>query len=98
MILLTLGGMVLIGDRANIGPGGTNQMLGLLAVMVATAAWGVDNTSSRTVAGRDPGQVVMFKGALGAVATMLMALFSASRCRTFFPHWLCSRWARPATG
>ena len=74
MILLTLGGMVLIGDRANIGPGGTNQMLGLLAVMVATAAWGVDNTSSRTVAGRDPGQVVMFKGALGAVATMLMAV------------------------
>ena len=74
MILLTLGGMVLVVDRANVGPGGTSQMLGLLAVMVATAAWGVDNTLSRTVADRDPGQVVMFKGALGSVATTLMAV------------------------
>ncbi len=74
MVLLTLGGMVLVVDRANVGPGGTSQMLGLLAVMVATAAWGVDNTLSRTVADRDPGQVVMFKGALGAVATTLMAV------------------------
>ena len=74
MTLLTLGGMVLVIDRANVGPEGTSQMLGLLAVMVATAAWGVDNTLSRTVADRDPGQVVMFKGALGAVATTVMAL------------------------
>ena len=74
MILLTLGGMVLVVDRASAGPGGTGQMLGLLAVMAATAAWGVDNTLSRTVANRDPGHVVMFKGALGAVATSLMAV------------------------
>ena len=74
MVLLTLGGMVLVVDRANVGPGGPSQMFGLLAVMVATAAWGVDNTLSRTVADRDPGQVVMFKGALGAVATSLMAV------------------------
>ncbi len=74
MILLTVGGMVLVIDRASVGPGGTSQMLGLLAVLAATAAWGVDNTLSRTVADRDPGQVVMFKGALGAVATSLMAV------------------------
>ena len=74
MILLTLGGMVLVVDRANVGPGGASQMLGLLAVMAATAAWGVDNTLSRTVADRDPGQVVMFKGVLGALATTLMAI------------------------
>lgn len=74
MILLTLGGMVLVVDRANVGPGGASQILGLLAVMAATAAWGVDNALSRTVADRDPGQVVMFKGALGAVATTLMAV------------------------
>src|SRR5205814_4539055 len=74
MALLTLGGMVLVLDRAESG---ANQMLGLVAVMVATAAWGVDNTLSRTVADRDPGQVVMFKGALGALATTLLAvLFS----------------------
>ena len=74
MILLTLGGMVLVVDRANVGRGGASQILGLLAVMAATAAWGVDNALSRTVADRDPGQVVMFKGALGAVATTLMAV------------------------
>ena len=71
MVLLTLGGMVLVVDRAE---GGASQMLGLLAVLVATAAWGVDNTLSRSVADRDPGQVVMFKGALGAVATTLIAV------------------------
>lgn len=71
MLLLTLGGMVLVIDRAE---GGANQMLGLLAVMVATAAWGVDNTLSRAVADRDPGQVVMYKGALGASATALIAI------------------------
>ncbi len=73
MALLTLGGMALVLDRANDGSGGAGQMLGLLAVMAATAAWGVDNTLSRAVAGRDPGQVVMFKGALGAAATTLVA-------------------------
>ena len=70
MTLLTLGGMALVLDRADAG---ATPMLGLLAVMLATAAWGVDNTLSRAVAGRDPGQVVMYKGALGALATALLA-------------------------
>ena len=71
MALLTLGGMLLVFDRAASGGGAT---LGLLAVTVATAAWGVDNTLSRALAERDPGQVVMFKGALGALATTVLAL------------------------
>ena len=70
MALLTLGGMVLVLDRADSGSG---QMLGLLAVMAATAAWGVDNTLSRALADRDPGQVVMLKGALGSIATTMLA-------------------------
>jgi drug/metabolite transporter (DMT)-like permease len=70
MALLTLGGMVLVVDRAGAG---ATQALGLLAVVLATAAWGVDNALSRMVAERDPGQVVMFKGALGAVATTVLA-------------------------
>jgi drug/metabolite transporter (DMT)-like permease len=70
MALLTLGGMALVLDRAESG---ATPMLGLLAVMLATAAWGVDNTLSRAVAERDPGQVVMFKGALGAIATSVLA-------------------------
>ena len=72
MGLLTLGGMALVADRA--ADGGAGQTLGLLAVTVATAAWGVDNALSRSVADRDPGQVVMFKGALGAIATTLIAV------------------------
>jgi len=71
MSLLTLGGMALVLDRAQAGASST---FGLLAVMVATAAWGVDNTLSRGVAERDPGQVVMFTGALGTVATAALAV------------------------
>ncbi len=71
MALLTLGGMLLVLEHA--GSGGS-QLLGLLAVLVATAAWGVDNTLSRAVADRDPGQVVLFKGALGALATSVLAV------------------------
>ena len=85
MILLTLGGMVLVIDRANADASGSSQMLGLLAVMAATAAWGVDNTLSRSVANRDPGQVVMFKGALGAVATSLMAVVLGEPAATPLP-------------
>ena len=73
MTLLTLGGMALVLDRTESG---TTPMLGLLAVMLATASWGVDNTLSRAVAERDPGQVVMFKGALGATATTAVAWVS----------------------
>ena len=38
MLLLTLGGVALVLDRAEFG---ASAMLGLLAVMLATAAWGV---------------------------------------------------------
>ena len=70
MLLLTAGGMTLVIDRAESG---ATPMLGLLAVMLATASWGVDNTLSRAVSERDPGQVVMFEGALGAIATSVLA-------------------------
>lgn len=71
MALLVAGGAVLVLDQ---GHAGGAQMLGLLAVMLATAAWGVDNTLSRALAERDPSQVVMVKGALGASATTAMAV------------------------
>lgn len=77
--LLLLGGVVLVLEQ---GLAGQVQLLGLLAVTVATIAWGVDNTLSRGVADRDPGQVVVVKATLGAVATALMA-------------WL---WGEPAPG
>lgn len=70
MGLLTLGGMALVLDRAGAG---TTAVLGLLAVALATAAWAVDNTLSRAVAERDPGQVVLSKCSLGAIAAGLLA-------------------------
>lgn len=71
MLLLTLGGMVLVVDQ---GMHSGAQALGLVAVLGATAAWGVDNTLSRAVAERDPGQVVLAKSLLGALATAVLAL------------------------
>lgn len=71
MLLLLAGGVVLVVDgRA----GGDAALAGLLAVLVATAAWGADNGLSRAVAERDPGQVVLAKAAIGACASLMLAL------------------------
>ena len=76
MVLLLAGGIVLIVDQ---GQAGGAQLWGLLAVMLATAAWGVDNSLSRGVAERDPSQVVMYKSAIGACATTVLAILSGER-------------------
>ncbi len=71
MLLLLGGGALLALDQAGAS---SAQLAGLFAVLVATAAWGADNTASRALADRDPGQVVMAKSALGASATLALAL------------------------
>lgn len=71
MLLLLAGGVLLILDQG-LASGG--QWLGLLSVLAATAAWGMDNTLSRALAERDPAQVVLTKAALGATATVVLAL------------------------
>jgi drug/metabolite transporter (DMT)-like permease len=71
MLLLLAGGAVLVLDQ---GRGGDAGMWGLLAVLLATAAWGVDNTLSRALAERDPGQVVLAKSVMGAAATAVVAV------------------------
>lgn len=71
MLLLLGGGALLALDQASAGSG---QLAGLLAVLLATAAWGADNTASRPLADRDPGQVVLAKSALGACATLALSL------------------------
>lgn len=71
MGLLLAGGLVLVLDQ---GRSGGAQLWGLLAVSLATAAWGVDNTLSRALAERDPGQVVLAKAVLGAAATTLLSI------------------------
>ncbi len=71
MLFLLGGGVALVLEQ---GLTGETQLSGLLAVLVATAAWGVDNTLSRGVADRDPGHVVLAKASLGVAATLCIAL------------------------
>ena len=71
MLSLLAGAMVLVLDQ---GRGGDARLWGLVAVLLATAAWGADNAMSRPLAERDPGQVVMAKSALGAGATAVLAV------------------------
>jgi drug/metabolite transporter (DMT)-like permease len=71
MALLLAGGVALVLDQ---GGGGALQAWGMLAVALATLAWAVDNILSRALAERDPGQVVMAKGALGVAAAGALAL------------------------
>jgi drug/metabolite transporter (DMT)-like permease len=71
MLLLTEGGGVLVLDQ---GSAGVAQLWGLFAVLVATLAWGIDNTLSRALADRDPSQVVVAKALLGCTATAVLAI------------------------
>ena len=70
MLALLMGGGLLVLDQ---GFGSGNQLLGLLAVLGATVAWGMDNSLSRALAERDPGQVVLVKASLGATSTLALA-------------------------
>jgi drug/metabolite transporter (DMT)-like permease len=70
VLLMLSGGVVLVIEQGALGQ---VQLWGLLAVMLATVAWGVDNTLSREVADRDPGQVVLVKAVLGSVCTLALA-------------------------
>jgi drug/metabolite transporter (DMT)-like permease len=70
MALLLAGGVALIVDQGTLG---ALEVAGLLAVLLATAAWGVDNSLSRALADKDPGQVVLYKAALGAACTGALA-------------------------
>lgn len=80
MGLLLAGGLVLVLDQ---GQAGAAQLVGLLAVLAATIAWGIDNTLSRGLADRDPGQVVLGKAVLGAVTTGFLAWCSGEAA----PSW-----------
>ena len=82
MAALTAGGMVLaLGGGA--ASGGAEHW-GLLAVLAATAAWGLDNTLSRALAERDPGEVVLLKAALGAAASAGLGALAGEP----LPGWL----------
>lgn len=65
---MAAGGAALGLDSAR---GGGVGMLGVLAVAAATAAWALDNAWTRPLAERDPFQVILVKGALGASLTAI---------------------------
>ena len=73
MALLAAGGAVLVLDQ---GRAGGAQLVGLAAVALATLAWAVDNTLSRALAERDPGQVVLGKALIGISTTGAIAAIS----------------------
>jgi drug/metabolite transporter (DMT)-like permease len=70
IVLLTLGGGLLVFDRAG---NGATQVIGLLAATGATVSWAVDNTLSRALADLDPGRVVLGKATVGVVCSFVVA-------------------------
>jgi drug/metabolite transporter (DMT)-like permease len=68
---MVIGGAALTLDSSAGNSFGT---LGVLAVAGATAAWALDNTWTRPLAERDPFQVILVKGALGASLTATLAI------------------------
>jgi drug/metabolite transporter (DMT)-like permease len=71
MILMFSGGVLLVVEQAT---GSVTQLGGMLAVLCATIAWGVDNALSRALADRDPAQVVCAKAGLGSLMGIGLAL------------------------
>lgn len=51
-------------------------MVGIMAVAGATAAWATDNTLTRPLAERDPLEVIVGKGGIGAAVTTIGALIA----------------------
>jgi len=68
---MVAGGAALTLDSSASGSFG---ILGVLAVAGATVAWALDNTLTRPLAERDPFQIILVKGALGASLTAMVAI------------------------
>jgi len=74
MLMAAAGALVAVGAAGNAPLSLAGTSLGVLAVVGATAAWGVDNTLQRALADLDPLSVVRAKSALGAAMTGTLAL------------------------
>ena len=71
VLCMAAGGAALTLDSSTSGSFG---VFGVLAVAGATAAWATDNMLTRPLAERDPFQVILVKGALGASVTAVLAV------------------------
>lgn len=69
MLLMLAGGALMAGGAG----GGAASLVGILAVVAATASWAADNALARGLAEADPLDVVFAKGGLGAAMTGALA-------------------------
>jgi drug/metabolite transporter (DMT)-like permease len=68
---MVAGGVALTLDSSTRGSFG---VVGIVAVAAATAAWALDNAWTRPLAEREPFQVILGKGAVGASLTATVAI------------------------
>ena len=71
LAFITSGALALVLPSASFGAA---HAVGLLAVTVATLGWALDNTLALPLSSIDPARVVFAKGALGALASVVLAL------------------------
>jgi len=71
-VTVIAGGGALVG--LDHGGGGGTSWLGPVLIGLATLAWATDNTLSRPLSDLDPADVVAAKGAVGVLASLLVAL------------------------
>jgi drug/metabolite transporter (DMT)-like permease len=69
---ISAGAALLLADRSATAT--VADLVGLMAVLGATIAWAADNTLSRPLAVRDPGQTVLAKAGIGVCATIAIAV------------------------
>lgn len=93
LALLLAGGIVLVLDQGRMGG---EHLAGLLAVLGATLSWGLDNSLSRGLAERDPGQVVAAKAGLGVMLAGTVAWCSGETWPA--PSAACALFVIGATG
>ncbi len=70
LAVISVGGLLLASLGAFVMPG---FGLGACAIVLATLCWALDNTLSRPLAELSPTQVVLWKGGLGALCSVLLA-------------------------
>jgi drug/metabolite transporter (DMT)-like permease len=72
VMLITAGAMTLVAADA---PGSAGAF-GIAAVALATLLWAVDNALTGSVAGADPGSIVVLKSSIGCTASFVAALLA----------------------
>jgi drug/metabolite transporter (DMT)-like permease len=82
LAVLSVGGVLLASGGALVIPG---FGLGALAIVLATLGWALDNTLSRPLAELSPTQVVLWKGGLGALLSLVLACAFREQFPRFWP-------------